>query len=62
MFERLPVPTIPLDGLTPVIPQKLAGVLSDPAKSEPVASGTIPDATAAAPPPVEAPALYDYVA
>ena len=48
---------MPLDGLIPAIPQKPAGVLNDPAKSEPVASGTIPDATAAAPPPVDAPAL-----
>ena len=57
IFDLLFVETMPLDGLIPAIPQKPAGVLNDPAKSEPVASGTIPDATAAAPPPVDAPAL-----
>ena len=56
MLDLLLVPTIPLDGLIPAIPQKAAGVLKEPAKSEPVASGTIPDATADAPPPVDAPA------
>ena len=57
IFDLLFVATTPFEGLIPAIPQKPAGVRNEPAKSEPVASGTIPDATAAAPPPVDAPAL-----
>ena len=57
---RLFVPTTPFEGLMPAMPQNDAGVLREPAKSEPVANGTIPDATAAAPPPVDAPALRIY--
>ena len=36
-IDRLFVPTIPLEGRIPVIPQNAAGVRREPAKSEPVA-------------------------
>ncbi len=44
-------------GLSPTIPQTAAGIRNDPPPSLPVAAGTIPDATAAAEPPLEPPAL-----
>src|SRR5690606_10673468 len=49
--------TIPRLGLNPTTPQFAAGIRSEPPPSDPCAMGTIPAATAAAPPPVEPPAL-----
>ena len=49
--------TRPKDGLKPTTPQNDAGIRMDPAPSEPSATGTIPEATAAAEPPLEPPAV-----
>ena len=49
--------TNPGVGFTPTRPQQAAGMRSDPPPSEPSASGAMPDATAAAPPPVEPPGV-----
>ena len=53
----LEVGTKPTDGLIPTILQKEAGVLRLPAKSEPIANGTICEAIETAVPPLEAPQL-----
>src|SRR3954468_18405375 len=47
----------PRDGLSPNIPQQLAGIRMDPPPSEPWATGSSPAATAAAAPPLEPPAI-----
>ena len=47
----------PLVGLSPTIPQQLAGIRIDPPPSEPCASGTSPADTADADPPLEPPAI-----
>jgi hypothetical protein len=46
-------------GLKPTIPQKAAGILSDPATSLPIASGTHSMATKAASPPDEPPGVRE---
>src|SRR5213593_1969175 len=51
------VGTSPAEGLSPTTPQNEAGMRSDPPRSVPSASAIIPVASAAAPPPVEPPAL-----
>src|SRR5690625_6890 len=51
--------TRPNVGLNPTRPQKLAGIRTEPPPSEPRATGTIPAATAAAPPPVDPPGVRD---
>jgi hypothetical protein len=51
-----PKETRPRDGFSPTPPHQLAGIRIEPPMSEPWAIGTMPDATAAAPPPVEPPA------
>jgi hypothetical protein len=48
---RRSLATVPADGLMPVIPLKEAGVRRLPAKSDPMASGTMPEASATAVPP-----------
>src|SRR5688572_9943751 len=48
--------TRPREGFTPTRPQAAAGMRIDPPPSEPGANGSIPDATAAAAPPLEPPA------
>ncbi len=53
------VGTRPTDGRRPTSPQNDAGMRSDPPRSVPSASAIIPLASAAAPPPVEPPALFD---
>src|SRR5262245_49866242 len=50
-----PVGTRPRPGRKPNTPQQLAGIRIEPAESLPYATGTMPQATAAAPPPVEPP-------
>src|SRR5882672_7455910 len=47
----------PYDGLRPTSPQKPAGVRVEPPPSLAVANGTMPDATAAAEPPLEPPGV-----
>ena len=47
----------PSVGLRPVTPQSAAGIRIDPPASVPIANGTAPDATAAAAPPEEPPAI-----
>ena len=47
--------TRPGEGRNPTTPQNAAGMRSDPPVSEPVASGTMPDASATAEPPDEPP-------
>src|SRR6202035_5823491 len=51
-----PAGTRPKDGLSPESPQSAEGIRMDPPPSEPVASGTMPAAIAAAEPPEEPPA------
>ncbi len=51
------VETRPRLGFIPTSPQQAAGIRSEPPPSEPVAHGTIPDATAAAEPPDEPPGV-----
>ena len=51
------VETRPRLGFIPTSAQHAAGIRSDPPPSEPVAHGTIPDATAAADPPEEPPGV-----
>ena len=51
-----PAGTRPRDGLTPTRPHAAAGMRTEPPPSEPGANGSIPDATAAAAPPLEPPA------
>src|SRR5262245_66389300 len=53
------VGTRPADGRRPTSPQNEAGMRSDPPRSVPSASAIIPVASAAAPPPVDPPALFD---
>ena len=48
--------TRPTVGRSPITPQNAAGILREPARSEPDANGNIPDARPAAPPPVDPPA------
>ena len=48
--------TRPSEGRSPTTPQKLAGLRSEPPMSDPSASGTMPDARAAAAPPLLPPA------
>ena len=55
----LDVGTNPTDGRIPTILQKDAGVLKLPAKSEPIAKGTIKEAIDTAVPPLEAPQLFE---
>src|SRR5229473_727927 len=52
------VGTNPGDGRSPTTPQKDAGMRSEPPRSVPSASAIMPDASAAAPPPVDPPALF----
>src|SRR3954463_14146011 len=52
------VGTRPADGRMPTIPQKLAGMRSDPPRSVPSAIAIMPVASPTAPPPVEPPALF----
>ena len=47
--------TLPYPGLTPTMPQKLAGCRTEPPVSEPSAAGTTPAATSAADPPDDPP-------
>ena len=47
----------PGEGLNPKIEQKEAGFLNEPIISEPSANGSIPAATAEAPPPLDPPAV-----
>ena len=49
----------PRVGLSPTIPQQLAGIRIDPPPSEPCASGTSPAETADADPPLEPPAISE---
>src|ERR671918_115524 len=49
--------TRPIVGFSPTTPQQLAGILIDPARSVPSASGPRPAATAAAAPPLDPPAI-----
>jgi len=49
--------TRPRDGFSAMTPQQAAGQRSDPAPSLPIPSGTMPDATAAASPPLEPPGV-----
>jgi hypothetical protein len=49
--------TTPVPGLMPNSPQLAAGMRMDPAPSFPCATGTMPEATAAADPPEEPPAV-----
>src|SRR5215471_17450835 len=49
--------TRPKDGLKPNTPHNAAGIRMEPAPSEPCASGPIPDAIAAAAPPLEPPGV-----
>ena len=51
------VGTSPTEGRSPTIPQNDAGMRSDPPRSVPSASAIMPVASAAAPPPVDPPAL-----
>src|SRR5215475_7012090 len=51
--------TRPNVGLNPTRPQNAAGMRIEPAPSEPSASGASPAATAAAPPPVEPPGVFE---
>src|SRR5204863_6217173 len=51
------VGTSPMDGRRPTTPQNEAGMRSEPPRSVPSASAIMPDASAAAPPPVDPPAL-----
>src|SRR6185503_11266596 len=53
------VGTRPTDGRSPTTPQNDAGMRSDPPRSVPSASAIIPLASAAAPPPVDPPALFE---
>src|ERR1039457_148472 len=50
--------TRPSDGLIPLRPQHDDGIRIEPPPSDPVASGTMPDAMAEAAPPDEPPGLY----
>src|ERR687893_3269178 len=50
--------TKPNDGLSPKMPQKLAGMRIEPAPSLPWASGPRPAATAAAAPPLDPPGVF----
>src|SRR5579863_9852716 len=52
-----PEGTRPSDGLTPLNPQHDDGIRMEPPPSDPVASGTMPAAMAAAAPPDEPPGL-----
>ena len=52
-----PVATSPLDGLKPNTPQHPAGTRIDPPESVAWAIGTIPEATAAAAPPLDPPGV-----
>ncbi len=52
-----PSGTRPKEGLNPLKPQAADGIRKDPPPSEPVASGTMPAAKAAAEPPEEPPAV-----
>ena len=52
-----PCATVPIVGRRPTTPQKLAGFLKDPPKSEPVPNQAAPEANAAAVPPEEPPAV-----
>lgn len=52
-----PMGTRPSEGLNPLRPHTAEGMRIDPPPSEPVHSGTMPAATAAADPPLEPPAL-----
>ena len=47
----------PNDGLKPTVPQKAAGMRTEPPPSVPCASAAMPSATAAALPPEDPPAL-----
>ncbi len=49
--------TTPGPGLRPTTPQQAAGIRIDPPPSEPSASAAMPDARAAAPPPVDPPGV-----
>ena len=49
--------TVPKVGFSPNTPQNAAGILIEPAPSEPCASGPRPAATAAAAPPLDPPAV-----
>ena len=49
----------PRVGLSPTIPQQLAGIRIDPPPSEPCAIGTSPAETADADPPLEPPAISE---
>ncbi len=51
-----PLDMRPRDGLSATPPHQLAGMRIEPPMSEPCASGTMPEVTAAWPPPVEPPA------
>src|SRR6478735_5278003 len=51
--------TRPNEGRSPTTPQNDAGLRSEPPMSDPSASGTIPDASAAAAPPLDPPAERD---
>src|SRR5205807_9789228 len=51
------VETRPREGFIPTRPQQAAGIRIEPPPSEPVAAGTIPEATAAAEPPEEPPVV-----
>jgi hypothetical protein len=48
--------SVPRPALTPTSPQNDAGIRIEPPPSDPGAIGTMPDATAAAEPPLEPPA------
>jgi hypothetical protein len=52
------VGTSPTDGRKPTTPQNDAGIRSEPPRSVPSASAIMPVASAAAPPPVDPPALF----
>ena len=53
-----PPGTRPREGFIPESPQQAEGIRMEPPPSEPVARGTIPEASAAAAPPDEPPALW----
>ena len=53
--SRGPLETRPRDGLRPTSPHSAEGMRMEPPPSPPPATGTMPDATAAAEPPEEPP-------